>query len=101
MDYTENITVEILGEEYPLRSSVGKEHIENIARYVDGKMTEIKDATKLKSDKKIAILAALHIADEYIKTQRKIKDLEERILEIQKEQEDILLKNSQMLDQVL
>lgn len=60
-----SLKVEIFGQQYPIRASVeDEEYIRRIARYVDEKMREIDESMGLASTQKIAILAALNIADE-------------------------------------
>ncbi|MGB9561462.1 MAG: cell division protein ZapA [bacterium] len=59
------IKVNIVGKEYTLQTSQSKEHIMEVVNYVDNKIREQKDKTGTSLD--AAVLAALHIADEYIK----------------------------------
>lgn len=56
--------VSIFGSEYSLLAENDESYIKEIARYVDDKMREIDDSQSLKSSMKVAILAALNIADE-------------------------------------
>ena len=46
------------------------EYIETVAKYVDSKMREIDKTGNLKSALRVAILAALNIADELFKERR-------------------------------
>jgi cell division protein ZapA len=41
-----------------------EEHLRELASYVDGKMREVADATHIVDSVKVAVLAALNIADE-------------------------------------
>ena len=59
-----SVTVEIYGSEYRIRGDADEESIQEIAHYVDSKMSEISDATTMSSALKVAILAALNIAGE-------------------------------------
>lgn len=59
------IRVEIYNQTYSIRSDGDNEYIINLAQYVDGKMREISSGTLTVDSLKVAILAALHIADEY------------------------------------
>ena len=59
------VKVNILGQDYVVRSVAGQKYLEQVAKYVDGKMEEIKasgidDSQQLR----IAILAAMNITDE-------------------------------------
>ena len=58
------LKVNIYGTEYPIRGEVDVEYIRQIAEYVDRKMREVDQTTAAKSSLKVAILAALNIADE-------------------------------------
>lgn len=56
--------VEIFGQEYRIRGVGNPEYIHKIAGYVDRKMREIAHSSGIMSQSRIAILAALNIADE-------------------------------------
>ncbi len=59
------VRVSILGNEYPIRSTVEDEtYVRAIASYVDQKMREIEKSMQPTSPARVAILAALNIADE-------------------------------------
>ena len=72
------VKVNILGQDYVVRSVAGQKYLEQVAMYVDGKMEEIKasgidDSQQLR----IAILAAMNITDElfaYKKEKKKFVD---------------------------
>lgn len=59
-----HVTIRIYGEDYPLRSAEPAERIEGLARFVDSRMREVAASGKVVATSKIAVLAALHIADE-------------------------------------
>jgi cell division protein ZapA len=59
------VTVEIFGQTYRLRGVHDAEALERLASYVDGKMNAVADQMQISDTIKIAILAALNIADEY------------------------------------
>ena len=56
--------VEIFGQEYKIKGAGDPEYIHMIAGYVDSKMREIAHSSGIMSQSRIAILAALNIADE-------------------------------------
>ena len=60
----EHITVRIYGENYPLKTTEGSARLEELARHVDTRMREAAASGKVVVTTKIAVLAALHIADE-------------------------------------
>ncbi len=58
------VTVRIYGESYPLRTAESPERLEALARHVDARMREVAASGRVVATGKIAVLAALHIADE-------------------------------------
>ena len=58
------VKVTIFGSEYAIRGDSDPEYIRQVAEYVDAKMKEVDESTSVKSSLKVAILAALNIADE-------------------------------------
>ena len=59
--------VRILGQELSVVSDSGDEHVASVIRYVSGKVEEAGKAAGSKNTLNIAILAALNIADEYLR----------------------------------
>lgn len=64
-DGSQTIRVEIYNQTYNIRSDGDNEYIIELAEFVDSKMREIASGTLTVDSLKVAILAALHIADEY------------------------------------
>lgn len=58
------IRVEIYDQTYNLRGVEDEEYIRELAAYVDAKMREISEATHTVDSLRVAVLTALHIADE-------------------------------------
>jgi cell division protein ZapA len=75
------IPVEIFGETYNVRADEDREYVEELARYVDAKMKSITNTGGGGNPLKIAILAALNIADEFSKLQRDHEGLRARFTE--------------------
>lgn len=59
--------IKILGQELSVLSDSGEEHVANVVKYVSGKVEEAGKSYNGFNSLNIAILAALNIADEYIK----------------------------------
>lgn len=59
--------VRILGQELSVVSDSGDEHVADVIRYVSDKVEEAGKAAGTKNSLNIAILAALNIADEYLR----------------------------------
>src|SRR5712691_7703986 len=68
------IRVEIYNQTYSIRSDGDTEYIIQLAEFVDGRMREISSGTLTVDSLKVAILAALHIADEL----HRLKNLHEQ-----------------------
>jgi cell division protein ZapA len=67
---TQVVNVTIYGSEYPIRAQQSdEEYVREIAAFVDARMREINEAMKPSTTLKVAILAALNIADELMTTQ--------------------------------
>jgi cell division protein ZapA len=67
-----SVRVEIFDQAYNLRGS-DAEYILKLAEYVDGKMRAVAEATNTIDTVRLAVLAALNIADEHHLLQRKIE----------------------------
>jgi cell division protein ZapA len=61
---TPTVRVEIYNQTYNIRSDGDTEYIIQLAEFVDSRMREISSGTLTVDSLKVAILAALHIADE-------------------------------------
>ena len=72
-DSSQSIRVEIYNQTYNIRSDGDNDYILGLAEFVDGKMREISSGTLTVDSLKVAILAALHIADEYQRLQTEIE----------------------------
>jgi cell division protein ZapA len=64
------LSVKIYGETYPLKAGGDAEYAAAVARYVDDKMHEVAASGKVIPTTKIAVLAALNIADELFRLRR-------------------------------
>ena len=86
--------VDIYGQSYNLRGQGEPTYIQDLAAYVDDKMNQIAKSTTTVDSLKVAILAALNIADEYHQIKR----------EVEKQRLDIAIRTAEwerMLDSVI
>lgn len=67
---TPTIRVEIYNQTYNIRSDGDSEYVTGLAEFVDRRMREISSGTLTVDSLKVAILAALHIADELHRLKR-------------------------------
>jgi len=70
MDDTKATTVEIMGREYRIRGAADDAYVREVAGYVDAKLREVSQGTSLPASDRVAILAAMNIADELFQLRR-------------------------------
>jgi cell division protein ZapA len=70
MERAKSTRVQIFGSDYHVRGEADPEYIRSLAAYVDAKMHEIATDQSLVSSTKVAILTAIHIADELFQERR-------------------------------
>jgi cell division protein ZapA len=58
------VPVHIFGERYPIRSALDPQYIQQLATYVDERMRAAADQSSAGDSLRLAVLAALNIADE-------------------------------------
>jgi len=75
------VKVEIFGQTYSIQGDLDQAYVQKLAKYVDQKMNTIADATRTVDTQKVAVLAALAIADELHSMQRDRSDHEELMRE--------------------
>ena len=70
MTQPQTVTVKILDKDYPIHCPPQQRaNLESAARYLDGKMREIRNSGKVIGADRIAVLAALNIAHELLQHQ--------------------------------
>jgi cell division protein ZapA len=70
----DGIRVMIYDQEYFMRGDLDKAYIQTLADYLDGKMRSIAERTRTADSLRVAILAALNIADEYHQIRAKYEE---------------------------
>jgi cell division protein ZapA (FtsZ GTPase activity inhibitor) len=82
------VQVEIFGQTYVVRAGAEPGHVERLAAFVDGQMSEISRASVAVDSVRIAVLAALNIADDLfqirddrVSRDRRAQDSDERLVE--------------------
>ena len=88
-----SVRVEIFDQAYNLRGS-DAEYILKLAEYVDAKMRAVAEATNTIDTVRLAVLAALNIADEYQLLKRKLdsgpSDYEKRAHRLSRALDEVL-----------
>jgi len=75
------VKVQIFGQTYSIQGELEGKYVQKLAKFVDDKMHEIADVTKTVDTQKVAVLAALAIADELHSMQRDLGDHDELLRE--------------------
>jgi cell division protein ZapA len=84
------VKVEILGNEYLLRSKAGEGHVRRVAAHLNARINEILQDSKATSNLAATVLAALNITNDLLL----IKDQQEEMLQ------EIEAKSKRMLDKL-
>ncbi|QQK80994.1 cell division protein ZapA [Salicibibacter cibi] len=63
-------TVTIYGDQYTVISDESKGHVNDVSSHVDAKMREMKRVNPYLDTRRLAVLAAINIADDYLKMQK-------------------------------
>ena len=64
----QKVKVRIAGKDYTLLSSDSPEHVHRVGIYVDRKLAEVEQASRLPTNM-VAVLTALNLGDELLKAQ--------------------------------
>ncbi len=85
------IEIEIYGQKYRIRvkGEEDEKYISHLTSYVDQKMREVAVKSKSVDVLKVAVLAALNIADEYFLCQKNLDQLNEVIGQMENEIETL------------
>jgi cell division protein ZapA len=70
------IEVEIFGQTFTVTSEDNEGYVKELASYVDRRMRLIAEAAKTNIPARVAIMAALSIADDYYKTRQREDDMQ-------------------------
>jgi len=69
------VTVEIAGQQYPIRSGLDANYVAELAAYVDQKMRAASDAAPATDRLGLAVLVALNLADECFRARQQESSL--------------------------
>jgi cell division protein ZapA len=89
------IPVEIFGQRYPIRTTLEAEYVSRLAAYVDEKIRAASDTAPTSDAQRLAVLAALNLADELFRcreiTRAKDGEVAERAGELERLLDRVLL----------
>mgnify|MGYP000063512341 CR=1 FL=1 len=84
------ISVEIHGQRYPIRSSLDQDYVLRLATFVDQKMGVVAASTPGSDSVRMAVLAALNIADELFRAREATRARDTQIAERASELEQLV-----------
>jgi cell division protein ZapA len=89
------VAVQIAGQRYPIRSSLDPEYVARLAAYVDEKMGAAADTSPSGDSMRLAVIAALNVADELFRcrdaNRARSGELAERTQELERLLDQVLL----------
>ncbi|WP_239492750.1 cell division protein ZapA [Luteitalea sp. TBR-22] len=93
------VVVDIQGLRYPIRSALDPAYVHKLARYVERTMDAASSAVPIGESTKLAVLAALNIADEALRSRdeesRVASELVEKAAELERLIDAVLAKHGQ------
>jgi cell division protein ZapA len=94
-DQGQVIPITIQGQQYPIRTSLDAEYVVRLAAFVDDRMRAASESTPSGDSVRLAVLAALNIADELFRcrdaTDQRNGQLAERTGELERLLDRVLL----------
>jgi cell division protein ZapA len=84
------IPVEIFGQRYPIRTTLEPEYVSRLATYVDEKMKAASESTTTGDPQRLAVLAALNVADELFRYRETMRAKDGQVAERAEELERLL-----------
>ena len=75
----QSIRVVIYDQEYFMRGDLNQEYIQKLAQYLDAKMRSIAERTKTVDTLRVAMLAALNVADEYHQLKARFEEVTQQL----------------------
>ena len=82
-------SVQVFGQEYKIRGFEDRSYVERVAGYVDERMKELARNSSSLPQERLAVLAALNIADELMQEARKSA---ETLLSIEKRTDEMIAR---------
>jgi cell division protein ZapA len=79
-DKPDLVHVEIFGQTYAVRGGEDPGHVEKIAAFVDARMQEVSRSSGAVDSVRVAVLAALNIADELFQARGQAREVEKKAL---------------------
>ena len=78
------VELSILGQKLAIQSTESEEHVRGVESYLAGKIEEVRGGTKAVATLDLALIVALNVAGELIKTRQTLQSVEKRAGELAK-----------------
>lgn len=75
----QSVKLEIYGQTYTVRTDADTDYLLAIAQYVDERMNKIAQGSLTVDSLRVAVLAAIHIADELHQLKKRYESLDEQL----------------------
>jgi cell division protein ZapA len=76
---SKTVRVDIFDQSYNIRGALDEDYVHELAAYVDAKMRAIGESTRTIDTARVAVLAALNIADELHALRNRQSELEDQL----------------------
>lgn len=86
----DGIKVEIYDQSYVMKGELDSEYVQGLARMVDAKMRSIATRTRTVDTLRVAVLAAMNMADECQQLRSKVAQVERKVAECSTVLDDLL-----------
>jgi cell division protein ZapA len=95
------IHVEIFGQTYAVKAGTDPLYVEKLAAFVDEQMKEVSRATGAVDSVRIAVLAALNLADECFRLRKELDDSQGRAASVDHSHEERVKRLARTLGSAL
>ena len=100
-DKTNLIHVEIFGQTYAVKAGTDPLYVEKLAAFVDEQMKDVSRATGAVDSVRIAVLAALNLADECFRLRKELDDSQGRAASVDHSHEERVKRLARTLGSAL
>ena len=69
------VTVEILGDQYPIKGDVEPERIMRVAAWLNDRIRKTSQVSSRLSPQQVAVMTAINLADDYLKLEADYREL--------------------------
>ncbi len=96
MSVKNKIEVRIGGKDYKLVGVESEEYMQRVAYYIDKKMNEVMRNNSRLSTAMVAVLTAINVADDYVKTHKEKEQIRDEALKMNQELSALREENEEL-----